>query len=89
MVALQNKLLLFPAWLLKIELLLQVRSRIEGNGATVKKQAEGKRVFNFSNHGFVMRKCSSKLRVTCMTTTMHSIYAVAANACLSYAHLYS
>ena len=41
-------------------LMMQVRGRIEGNSATVKKQAEGKRVFNVPNHGFVMRKCPSK-----------------------------
>ncbi len=41
---------------------LQVRRRIEGNSASVKKQAEAKRVFDVPHHGFIMRKCKGRER---------------------------
>lgn len=45
-------------------LALLVRKRIEGNSASVKKQAEKKRVFDVPHHGFVMRKCKGKMPLT-------------------------
>lgn len=42
-------------------LALLVRRRIEGNSASVKKQAETKRVFDVAHHGFIMRKCRGKM----------------------------
>ncbi|KAL0047452.1 hypothetical protein WJX82_003744 [Trebouxia sp. C0006] len=38
-----------------------VRRRIEGNSASVKKQAETKRVFDVAHQGFIMRKCKGKM----------------------------
>lgn len=43
----------------------QVRRRIEGNSASVKKQAETKRVFDVAHQGFIMRKCKGMILPLC------------------------